>query len=55
MSEYEEYRKMVKEMLDSDDKGFTDWEISFLESTYKQTKYSEKQINVIEKIYRSKM
>ena len=50
-----ELRKMVKEMLDADDKGFNNWEIEFLDDMWKKTKYSENMVDKIKKIYKEKM
>ncbi len=50
-----EYRNMVKEMLDEEDKGFSNWEVEFLDDMFKKTIYSEKERNKIEEIYRDKM
>ncbi|KKL76531.1 hypothetical protein LCGC14_2043960 [marine sediment metagenome] len=51
-----EYQKMVKEMLAEENKGFSDWEIDFLDSLNTQTySFTVKQKQVIEKIYKKKM
>lgn len=31
----QELRKMVKEMLDTEDKGFNNWELEFLDNMFK--------------------
>ena len=47
-----EYRKMLKEMLDSDDKGFSESAINLMESFNKQTGYlSKRQKEVIRSMY----
>jgi hypothetical protein len=51
----QELRKMVKEMLDAEDKGFNDWEIEFLDNMFKRTEYTTPQANKIEEIYSKKM
>ena len=49
-------RNMVKEMLDTEDAGFNDWEIEFLDSVWKWTgHYTERQQEKIEKIYEKKI
>lgn len=55
MTEDIEYRKMIKEMLDTEDAGFTTWEIEFLDDNYKKTSYSPKVKAIIEKLYKQKM
>jgi len=50
-----ELRKMVREMLDEEDKSFSDWEIEFLDNMWKLTEYTERQANKIEQIYEKKM
>ena len=51
-----EQRNMVKEMLDADDAGFSEWEMEFLDSVWKWSgHYTEKQQARIEKIYKAKM
>ena len=50
-----EYRKMVKEMLDTEDKGFNNWEIEFLDDMFKRRTYTVKQMKKIDQIYDSKM
>lgn len=51
-----ELRNMVKEMLDADDKGFSDWEINFLDDMLKWSgSYRPKQAEKIELIYKKKM
>lgn len=48
-------KDMVREMLETDDAGFTTWEIDFLESVSRQNNLSEKQKDCIEKIYKKRM
>ena len=56
MSEQDtELRKMVREMLDEEDKGFNDWEIEFLDNMWKLDRYTERQAAKIEQIYEKKM
>jgi len=51
-----ELRKMVLEMLETEDRGFTDWEIEFLDNmNVWKGDYSERQANMIEKIYEKRM
>lgn len=50
-----ELRKMVQEMLNAEDKGFSDWEIEFLDSMLTKDSYSQKMADKIEQIYRKKM
>lgn len=50
-----EYRAMVREMLDAEDKGFNNWEIEFLDDMFKRTTYFPKQAAKIEQIYDAKM
>jgi hypothetical protein len=50
-----ELRKMVQEMLNAEGKGFSDWEIEFLDSMLTKDSYSEKMADKIEQIYRKKM
>lgn len=38
-----ELRKMVREMLDEEEKGFNNWEIEFLDNMWKLTIYTEHQ------------
>jgi len=46
---------MVQEMLNAEGKGFSDWEIEFLDSMLTKDSYSEKMADKIEQIYRKKM
>jgi hypothetical protein len=55
MENDKEIRKMVKEMLDTEDKGFNNWELEFLDNMYKRTEYSQTMINKIQQIYDKKM
>jgi hypothetical protein len=48
-------KAMVREMLDFEDGGFTDWEISFLESVDTRTTFTKKQKDCIEELYKRKM
>lgn len=49
-------RSMVREMLETTDKGFSRWEIDFLESISRFTfMLSDKQKDTIEKIYKTRM
>lgn len=49
-------RKMVQEMLDESDRGFTPWELDFLESVRARTgNLTDKQKDTIEKIYKRRM
>lgn len=49
-------RKMVQEMLDESDRGFTAWELEFLESVHARTgNLTDKQKDTIEKIYKRRM
>ncbi len=51
-----ELRSMVREMLDEENVGFTDWENDFLDSVWEwDGYYSPKQEATIVKIYREKM
>jgi len=50
-----EYREMVREMLATEDKGFNNWEIEFLDDMFKRTTYTPKQAAKIEQIYEKKM
>ena len=52
----QDYRKMVKEMLNETDKGFTDWEIEFLDNMWKRkADYQDRQQAKIEKIWEERM
>ena len=56
MLTHKDLRNMVKEMLDTEDAGFSEWEINFLDSTWNWTgHYTEKQQEKIEKMYEEKM
>jgi hypothetical protein len=48
-------KAMVREMLNFEDGGFTDWEIGFLESVDQRTTFTEKQKDCIEKLYKRRM
>jgi len=50
-----DYCEMVREMLATTDKGFSDWEIEFLDDMWKRTWYKTNQSNKIEEIYNAKM
>ena len=50
-----ELRQMVREMLDEEDKGFSSWEVEFLDAMWKRTEYTDKQAAKIEQIYERKM
>jgi hypothetical protein len=50
-----DYRDMVREMLDADDRGFNNWEIEFLDAMYKRTSYTENMRTKIDEIYEAKM
>ncbi len=51
-----ELRNMVQEMLNTEDKGFSDWEIEFLDDMLKWSgAYRPKQADRIELIYKKKM
>ena len=53
---HKDLRNMVKEMLDTEDAGFNDWEINFLDSVWNwDGRYSDKQQEKIEKLYKEKM
>lgn len=54
-SQWQELRKMVKEMLDESDKGFTDWEVRFLDDMYRRADFSENMEAKIVELYQSKM
>lgn len=46
-------RKMFLEALaDSDDVTVTDWELGFIENCLKQTTYSDKQIKIIDRLFK---
>jgi len=52
----QECRKMVQEMLDTEDRGFTSRQIDILDSLYEWEKpYSEKQKQLIISMYSEKM
>lgn len=55
MADDKEYREMVREMLDTDDKGLSNWEIEFLDNMFKRTTYTPRQAAKIEQIYEAKM
>lgn len=49
-------RSMVKEMLNSTDDSFTDWEVEFLDNMENWNRlYTEHQANKIEAIYKERM
>lgn len=49
-------RGMVREMLDAEDKGFSDGEIDFLESLHRWSRtYTPAQRDAIENIYKRRM
>lgn len=51
-----ELRKMVTEMLGETDKGFTDWEINFLDNMNRWLgDYTKPQADRIERIYKERM
>lgn len=50
-----ELRSMIQEMLATDDKGFNNWEIEFLEDMNKLTSFTPNQADKIEQIYKNKM
>lgn len=51
MKPFADLKKMVKECLENDAGDLNDWEIEFLDSVFKQAKYSEKQAEIIERIW----
>jgi len=53
--DFVEFKKMVKEMLDAEDKGFNDWEIGFLDDMKKLSRFTTGQAEKIEQIYKKKM
>lgn len=56
MSEVDDHRKMVEEMLATEDRGFTDRQIEILDSLFSQDyPYTDKQQTLIENIYKQKM
>ena len=54
-AECREYRAKVHEMLDTEDKGLSDWEIEFLDAMLKRTTYTTKMMDKIDQIYETKM
>jgi hypothetical protein len=48
-------RKMVREMLDAEDKGFSDWEIDFLDGMLTKDYFTTNMADKIEQIYKKKM
>lgn len=55
-NETKELHSMVKEMLDTGDRNFTDWEIDFLEKMDVHSgEFSDSQAGKIIEIYRQRM
>ena len=50
-----ELKKMVKEILNTHDKKFNNWEMEFLYDMLKKTEYSENMRNKIKKMYEEKI
>lgn len=44
-------RNMIKEILADDNDRMTDWEVSFIDSVNRQDRLSEKQAEIIERIW----
>ncbi|HML74950.1 MAG TPA: hypothetical protein PKB02_10695 [Anaerohalosphaeraceae bacterium] len=55
MDDYKTLRNMVLEMLNTEDRGFSEWEIDFLDGMKKQSAFTPKQAAAIEAVYRQKM
>lgn len=50
-----ELHKMVKEMLDTEDKEFTETQINFLDQMFDKKNFTKQEASKIEQIYKTKM
>lgn len=51
MLDHADLLKMVKECLSYDSDRLTAWECEFLDSVYKRTQFSDKQADIINRIW----